>query len=72
MSREQHECRAILLQEREKAIEVQKIGGAFTWWFPRSEIGYMRKTKMEDGRTEVVFTVPEWIVEAKNSWDLVQ
>lgn len=71
MPSEQHECRALLLQEREKAIEVQKLGGVFTWWIPRSEIGYLRKTRREDGKTEIVFTLPEWLVEKSGCWDLV-
>lgn len=68
---DQAECRATLLRETPLAIEVQKIGGVFTWWFPRSQIGYMRKDKTEDGRTLVVFTAPEWLIEKSDAWPLV-
>lgn len=71
MSRtDQAECRATLLRETPLAMEVQQIGAAWTFWFPRSEIGYLRKDKDGD-RTIVVFTVPEWLVEAKQAWGIV-
>ncbi len=64
------ELRARLLRETDAAIEVQKLGGVLTWWIPRSQIGYMRKDKTDTG-TNVVFTLPEWLVEKKQCWELV-
>jgi len=52
------------------------IGGA-CWWIPRSQIGYMRKDKVESPfvnggmNTHVVFTIPEWLIEKKQCWELV-
>ena len=65
--------RALLISETPNAIEVQRIGHAFTWWIPRSQIGYMRKDKSPDGtKTSVTFTLPEWLIGKKECWDLVQ
>ncbi len=81
MSREKDpECRALLLDETPNAIHVCKIHspiGGESWWIPRSQIGYMRKDKVEapfvngGTNTHVTFTVPEWLIEKKQCWSLV-
>lgn len=77
---DQAECRALLLRDTDLAILVAPIHspiGGQSWWIPRSQIGYMRKTKVEspfegsEPSTHVVFTVPEWLVESKQFWQLV-
>lgn len=67
------ECRGLLLRETAAAIEVLALTGRNpeSHWIPRSQVGYCRKTKREDGTTENVFTVPEWLLEKKQCWDLV-
>ena len=81
MSREKDpECRGTLLGETANAIHVCKSGplnGAApeSWWIPRSQIGYMRIDRApHDDATKadaVVFTLPEWLIEKKQCWDLV-
>jgi hypothetical protein len=81
MSREKDmECRAMLLDETPNAIHVCTLHssiGCESWWIPRSQIGYMRKDKVDapfaDGgaNTHVVFTCPEWFIEKKQCWELV-
>lgn len=68
---DQAECRALLMRETPLAMEVRQIGGTETFWFPRSEIGYLRKTTLDTGEVEVVFTVGDWLVEAKGAWGIV-
>lgn len=66
------ECRAILMAETDAAICVTKdrfVEAKF--WVPRSQIGYLRKTARADGGVDIVFTVPEWLIEKKEMWDLV-
>ncbi len=71
MSRpDQAECRGLILHETANAIQVCKERGGDSWWIPRSQIGYLRRTK-GDGLDHVVFTVPEWLVEEKQLWPLV-
>jgi len=66
------ECRGVLIQESAGAICVAKQDlGATVYWIPRSQIGYLRKTHLPSGTTEVVFTVPEWLIEKKQCWELV-
>lgn len=64
------ECRAVLVSESRDAICVRKANGLLEFWLPRSQIGYMRRYKVGD-RVEVVFTLPEWLVETKDAWELV-
>lgn len=80
MSRDKDpECRGYLAAETENAILVSKNNpvtvGQETWWIPRSQIGYLRKTEIERGQTyvhtEIVFTIPEWLIEKKQCWELV-
>ncbi len=75
MSREKDpECRGVLVTETPNALLVRgpKNGMGVSWehWIPRSQIGYLRKTAREDGGTDLVFTVPEWLLEKKGAWDL--
>ncbi len=68
-------CRADLIGETPAAINVKKLNSVFTWWIPRSQIGYMRidKSLAKDGTMGYVeFTLPEWLVEKKQCWDLVE
>lgn len=77
MSRDKDpECRGFLVAESAAAICVTKQipasgGHTKSWWIPRSQIGYLRKTRREDGAVEIVFTVPEWLLEKKQCWELV-
>lgn len=72
MSREKDpECRGVLMGETDNAICVAKERHGSTHWIPRSQIGYMRKDTMANGSIDVVFTVPEWLLEKKQAWDLV-
>lgn len=79
MSRERDpECRAMLLHETPNAIRVCKLNSPVNgeaWWIPRSEIGYMRKTGVDapggTSHTHVTFTLPEWLIEKKQCWELV-
>ncbi len=71
MSRDKDpECRGVLLHETENAILVCKDANSEKHWIPRGQIGYMRKDKVLAG-TLVVFTVPEWLIEKKQCWELV-
>ena len=74
MSRtEQAECRGVLLRETDNAILVAKdlSDEAEEFWFPRSQIGYLKKTARPMGGTDITFTCPEWLVENKQAWGLV-
>lgn len=75
MSREKDpECRGLLAASSISAIRVIKAGSGDNHerhWIPRSQIGYMRKTVLPSGATEVVFTVPEWLIEKGQFWELV-
>jgi hypothetical protein len=71
MSRDKDpECRGTLLRETANAILVCKNANSPQHWIPRSQIGYMRKDKLLAG-TAVVFTLPEWLIEEKQCWELV-
>lgn len=71
MSRDKDlECRGVLRRETPGAILVMKDAGSPEHWIPRSQIGYMRKD-FGPGSTMVVFTLPEWLIEEKQCWDLV-
>lgn len=73
MSNEQAECRGILLRETASAILVTLTTFARPdqqWWFPRSQLGYVKKTH-EGDVTYITFTCPEWLVENKTAWELV-
>ena len=71
MSRDKDpECRGRLIRETDAAIQVGNYKTSETWWIPRSQIGYMRKSSVKDGM-DVVFTLPEWLIEKKQCWDLV-
>lgn len=67
------ECRGLLLRQTDSAIMVKPLAGRLQieHWIPRSQVGYMRTTKRDDGGTDIVFTVPEWLLEKKQAWDLV-
>lgn len=65
------ECRGILMGETDSALCVAKNRASPTHWFPRSQIGYVRKAKREDGGTDIVLTLPEWLIEKKQCWELV-
>ena len=65
------ECRGILMGETDAAICVVKERHGEYHWIPRSLIGYMRKDRADDGTVSVVFTLPEWLIEKKQCWDLV-
>ena len=70
------ECRGLLWDETPNAILVTRetaVGGGQTWWIPKSQIGYRRTTQSvtPGGRPHVVFTLPEWLIEKKECWDLV-
>lgn len=74
------ECRGLLMRETDAAILVcalhSPVGGE-SWWIPRSQIGYMRKDKVDSPfagggtNTHITFTVPEWLLEKKQCWELV-
>lgn len=71
MSSDQLTCRGFLVEERENAIEVCKHQqGGFSWWIPRSQIGYLKKSPGTPW-SEIEFTLPEWLVEKKDLWSLV-
>lgn len=71
MSRDKDpECRGILLDETPNAYKVAAKAGATEHWIPRSQIGYCRKTR-GPAVTEIVFTLPEWLIEKKQCWELV-
>lgn len=71
MSREKDpELRGVLLRETDAAILVCKDANSAQHWIPRSQIGYLRKDKVLAG-TLVVFTLPEWLIEKKQCWELV-
>lgn len=77
MSREKDpECRGYLVRETDSAMLVRKMihtaPDETEYWIPRSQIGYCRKTydAMSDA-TEIVFTIPEWLIEKKQCWELV-
>ena len=68
--------RAYLIDATAGAICVRPIepkrGDLDKYWVPRSQIGYMRKTIIDDrGTTEIEFTLPEWVVEKKEMWGMV-
>jgi hypothetical protein len=81
MAREKDpELRAVLLGQTAAAIHVCKGGllnGAKpeSWWIPRSQIGYMRIDRATPDKPDVpdsvVFTLPEWMIEKKQCWELV-
>lgn len=75
MSREKDpECRGFVVGSTENAVQVAKDwkGTGEKWWIPRSQIGYCRKTTIpETGAIEIVFTIPEWLIEKKQCLDLV-
>lgn len=62
MSREKDpECRGLIIAETANAIKVKN---------EKTGVGYLRKDK--DGeKTRVVFTLPEWMIEKKQCWDLM-
>lgn len=66
------ECRGIIIRETAAAIQVQKTRGQTPYWFPRSVIPRLLKTR-DDVANEmrVTFDAPEWIVEKNNCWELV-
>ncbi len=69
------ECRAYLVRETDDAILVCKGGsaqGETNWWIPKSQIGYRRTDRLhETGKMDfVVFTIPEWLIEKKQCWEL--
>jgi hypothetical protein len=71
MSREKDpECRGFLEDETPNAIRVGHAESGQSWWIPRSQIGYMRKEPVAAG-TQVIFTLPEWLIEKKQCWELV-
>lgn len=63
-------CRGWLVGESPNAICVAKEPGAKGTWIPRSLVGYMKKSTETKG-TAIVFTCPDWAVEQKQLWDLV-
>lgn len=76
MSREhESECRGDLIGETVDAIHVRKLKSTASWWIPKSQIGY-RKTdraqKNNGAEAYVTFTLPDWLIEKKECWDLVQ
>ena len=74
MSRDKDpECRGLLLDETPNAYLIcsNKLTAVERWWIPRSQVGYCRKTKLAGGDTEIVFTMPEWLIEKKQCWELV-
>lgn len=72
-------CRATLLGQTANAIHVCEPGPLNgrkpkDWWFPRSQLGYMRIDRappetpgMADS---VVFSCPVWLLEEKQAWEL--
>ncbi len=66
------ECRGLLVEATPSAVFVSASKSPFNkWWIPRSQIGYMRKTNLANGDVEIVFTIPEWLIEKKQCWELV-
>lgn len=66
------ELRAILLGQTDAAIRVIRMDRkGESWWIPRSQIGYLRKEEEPDGSLRVIFTLPEWLIEKKQLWELV-
>lgn len=65
------ECRGILLGETDAALCVAKDRNSERHWIPRKQVGYLRRVKREDGGVDVVLTLPEWLLEKENAWDLV-
>lgn len=75
MSRDKDpECCGYLVAETDAAMEVSTdpCGAGPRWWIPRSQVGYLRKTYNADKDcTELVLTLPEWLIEKKQCWELV-
>ena len=68
----QYECRGFLVDESAAAICVcQRAEGGEVFWIPKSQIGYRRTTPIPGKWSEVVFTIPEWLIEKKQCWGLV-
>lgn len=71
------ECRGWLIRETPDVMEIStdKSEAGPRWWIPRSQIGHLRNTEIERGQTyvniEIVFTIPEWLIEKKQCWELV-
>lgn len=76
---EQRECRANLIEERPMSLKVRMIKEPFReFWLPRSQISYMRKERTIDWKMGadgpqyyIIFTLPEWLIEKEQLWDLV-
>lgn len=77
MSRDKDpECRGYLARETENAILVCRGGsaqGETNWWISKSQIGYRRtdRATLAGKMDYVVFTIPEWLIEKKQCWELV-
>lgn len=64
-------CHGVLLQETPNAFEVWHEKTNSRYWIPRSPVGYLKKYPRLDGRRDISFTLPEWLIEKKQCWDLV-
>lgn len=66
MSDRELECRGTVWEETPNAIQVSRTLSAARHWIPRSQIAYMKRAG-----ASVTFTLPVWLIEKKECWDLV-
>lgn len=73
MSSEQSKCRGYVIDESSLALFIGKSATtAFGFWIPRSQIGYLKRTKaVAPERDFIEFTCPDWLLEKNDAWDLV-
>ena len=65
------ECRGVVVEETLAAYRIQKAPGFAAFWFPKSQISYCRKTRMDDGVVHITAQIPEWLIDTKDAWELV-
>lgn len=54
---------ALLIEDREKAIQIEHKG--VVAWIPKSQIDYQRRQKLPSGKIEITLHIPEWLAEEK-------
>lgn len=68
--------RGRIFNETDNAIQIGKTPESTElFWIPKSQIGYKKKTPDQDPMRNlpyIEFTLPEWLVEKKQIWDLVE
>lgn len=70
--KDETECKGFLGVESSNAVFVHESEtGSFGHWIPRGQIRRMTKTLVKGKRTEIVFILPEWLVEKNYLHNLV-